>query len=56
MAGRDVPFAGRRQPGIDIDRAFRHPAEFDRRAELGAHRARSCRDKGFGPLDRHASG
>ena len=25
VTGRDVPFAGRRQPRIDIDRALRHP-------------------------------
>ena len=43
VAGRDVPFGGRREAGIDIDRAFGHPAEFDRRAELGPDRAGSCR-------------
>ena len=49
MAGRHVPFAGRRQPGIDVDGAFGDPAEFDRRAEHGADRARPCGNEGFGP-------
>ena len=33
MAGRDIPFAGRRKARIDIGAALRHPAEFDRRAQ-----------------------
>ena len=49
MAGGHVPFAGRRQPGIDIDRAFGDPAEFDRRAEFAPDRAGPCGDEGFGP-------
>src|SRR3954468_15683871 len=49
MAGRDVPFRGRRQPGIDIDAAFGHPAELDRRAEFAPDRARPCRNESFGP-------
>ena len=35
VAGRDVPFAGRGEAGIDIGFAFGDPAEFDRRAEHG---------------------
>ena len=56
VAGRDVPFAGGGEAGIDVDFALRHPAEFDRRAELCADRARPAGDKGLGSGDRHASG
>ena len=49
MAGRDVPFAGRGEARVDIGAAFRHAAEFDRRAERLADRAGPAVDEGFGP-------
>src|SRR6202041_754797 len=48
VAGRDVPFAGRRQPRIDVDRTLRDLRQFDRRAEPLAGRARPGVNKGFG--------
>src|SRR3984885_4016235 len=48
VAGRDVPFAGWRQPRIDIDRTLRDLRQFDRRAEPLADRAGPGVDKGFG--------
>ena len=49
VARRDVPFAGRGEAGIDVGFAFRHPAEFDRRAEHLPDRAGPAVDEGFGP-------
>ena len=49
VAGRDIPFVGRRKAGIDIDRALRHPGEFDRRAERLPDRAGPALYEGFGP-------
>src|SRR5258707_11197995 len=46
---RDIPFAGRREAGIEIGFAFRQPAEFDRRAEHPPDPAGSPRNEGFGP-------
>ena len=40
---------GRRKARIDIDGALRHPAEFDRRAELLRGPRRAGVNKGFGP-------
>ena len=37
------------EAGIDVDRAFGDPAEFDRRAKLRPDGAGPCGDKGFGP-------
>ena len=45
---RRVPFRGRREPRIDVGRAFRHPAEFDRRAADHALGRRQPRQKGLG--------
>jgi len=50
VARRDIPFAGGRKAGIDIDAALRDAAEFERGAEHLADCA-GClfADEGFGP-------
>src|SRR6476661_7779640 len=45
----DIPFAGGGEAGIDIGCAFRHPAEFNRRAQHLPDRSRSRLYEGFGP-------
>src|SRR3984885_8226603 len=48
VAGRDVPFAGRRQPRIDIDRTLRDLRQFHGRAELLADSPGPGINKGLG--------
>src|SRR3984893_18866457 len=49
MAGRDVPFAGRSEAGIDVGTALRDPAEFDRRSQRLADGAGPRLDEGVRP-------
>src|SRR5205814_5419768 len=49
MARRDVPFGGGAETGIDVDTAFRDPAELHRRAELGSYCTRPPGDEALGP-------
>src|SRR5436305_695539 len=47
-AGRDVRFRGGGEAGVDSGVPFRHPAEFDGRAERVSDRASSRRNEAFG--------
>src|SRR5713101_4376284 len=49
MAGRDVPFAGWGEAGINIGSALCDAAEFDRRAKRLPDRTRPCLNKGLSP-------